>query len=208
MTLYAFLIHSIESVGLVFYSRFYTGEGNDHAKGTRQQTIVRRVVEDKSFHQNAIARFPTKLNLATITAETLSSLTLSKKVTDYHSTIPSDNSALPSPSEGVVIIACENSVLFETDKVAVWRICGDMILTTVCDPRDNLTLISSNMGLIMEHLCRRLGQHKLQQRIINEPEEIEAVLSQYVHNGCPLLANYALHRFMALAEDADRPYID
>lgn len=203
MTIYAFFIHGPESTGSVLYGQFYTGEGNDGAKITRQQTIVRKVNEDKSFQQQAASYFPTKLNVDAISDEVMDSLTMSKKVTDYCTN--TETSSIPPPTEGIVNIA---EVLFKTNKVAIWRLFENMTFTTVCDPGDNLTLISNNMILIFEHLTKKLGPKKLQQRITNEPDEVEAIVSQYIQNGSPLLANCSLFRAMAFAEEGSRPYLD
>lgn len=204
MTVYAFLIHSPESVGTVYYSRFYSGEGNNSARVTRQQTLVRKVLEEKSFQQQSVSHFPTKLDVEAIPSQVLEGLTMSKKVTDYYST--AEPVTIPIPMEGVAVISA--SELFEISKVAIWRQFGSLLFTIVCDTSDNLTLLSNNMILIMEHLSRKMSPNKLQQRIVAEPEQVEAIVGQYIQNGIPLLCNYALHRLMALAEDGKRPYLD
>ena len=206
MTIYAFMIHSSENIGSVHFSQFYTGEGNDHAKATRLQTIVRKVMEDKSFQQHSTAHFPTRLDMRSIPQSALSTLTTTKKLADYYSTIPADTSTIPPPLEGVALIP--ESGIFETGKAAIWRIFGDMLFTIVCDARDNLTLVSNTTTLIVEHLCRRFGQSKLQQRVVSEPEEVETVVGSYLKLGSPLMVNYSLHRYMALSEENSRPYID
>ena len=61
---YGVLIHSVASSQKLFFSNFYTPEGNDESKKIRQQTVMRRVLEEHLFQMH----FASGANLATSAA--------------------------------------------------------------------------------------------------------------------------------------------
>ncbi|CAD7945263.1 unnamed protein product [Amoebophrya sp. A120] len=52
---YAVLIHGVE--GRLFFSLFYSAEGNDSRKKTRQQTIMRRILAEHLFQKHTDSNF-------------------------------------------------------------------------------------------------------------------------------------------------------
>ena len=46
---YAVIIHSVDSCQTVYFSYFYTSEGNDGQRKTRQLAIMRRILEEHFF---------------------------------------------------------------------------------------------------------------------------------------------------------------
>ena len=203
--IYAFLIHSAESVGSVFFSHFYTGEGNDQARTSRQQLIVRKVIEDKSFQQHSVSYFPTALDMRVLSQASLNSLTTRKKVSEgYTGTL--DGQELYPPMDGVVMLPA--SGLFERGLVAVWKQHGGIMFTIVCDCRDNFTLVANTCVLIVEQVSRKFGTGKLDRRITDEPDEVELIITPFFRQGDPLVVNHSLHRFMIGHEGDHRPLVD
>lgn len=203
--IYAFLIHSAENVGAVHFSHFYTGEGNDQSKASRQQTIIRKVLEDKTFQQQSASYYPTRLDLRVLSSHTVNSLTTSKRITETYPIGNSEAKTIPVPTDGVVLIG--QSGLFEECHAGVWKQLGDVMFTVVCSRTDNLTLFSNTLLLIIEHLCRIFGLNKLEKLVAEEPDQVELVITPHFRGGSPLIANYSVHRSMVKADESDRPFM-
>ena len=195
MGVYAFLIHSSENVGSIFFSHFYTAEGNDPSKATRQQTIVRKVIEDKSFQQHSVSHYPTKLDLRVISQESFNSMNTTKKASECYPGSESDQNRTPLPIEGVVVLG-SSSGLFSKSLVAIWRQFGSITISLVCDPRDNLTIAANSLVLIADRIGRKFGTKFVEKHIVDEPDVIESIVSPFFHQGNPLITNHSLYRFM------------
>ena len=52
---YAVLVHSLDGKGSIFHSQFYTAEGNDAARKTRQQQIIHHVYQEHVFRLQCTA---------------------------------------------------------------------------------------------------------------------------------------------------------
>ena len=205
--IYAILIHSAENVGATYFSHFYTGEGNDSDKIARQQAIIRKVIEDKSFQQQAAAYYPTRLDLRVVSSATLNGLTTTKKVSEtYHSHASETSASLPPPNEGIVLFP--HSPHFTNQMAAVWNQFGDILFTLVCEQTDNLSLMANTLHLIIEHVARHFGINRLDRAITDKPEEVETIVCTYLRLGFPLLVNHSLHRVIVKAEEGSRPYLE
>ena len=203
--IYAFLVHSAESVGAVYFSHFYTGEGNDQAKASRQQTIIRKVIEDKTFQQHSASYYPTRLDLRVLSTQTVNSLTTSKRISDSYTAPSSESKNIPVPTDGVVLIS--SSAIFEENLAGVWKQFGDIMFTVVCSRSDNLTLLSNTLLLIIEQISRTFGINKLDKHITEEPDQVELIITPYFRGGSPLVTNYSLHRCIIKAEETERLFI-
>ena len=200
MGVYAFLIHSSENVGSIYFSHFYTAEGNDPSKATRQQTIVRKVIEDKSFQQHSVAHYPTKLDLRVISQASFNAMNTTKKASECYPGSDSDHNRTPVPIEGVVVLG-SSSGLFCKSLVAIWRQFGTITLSLVCDPRDNLSITANSLVFIADRLGRKFGTKSIEKQVLDEPDEVESIVSPFFHQGNPLITNHSLYRFM-LRNDA------
>jgi hypothetical protein len=203
MGIYAFIIHSAENVGSVYFSHFYTSEGNDTLHVTRQQAIIRKVLEDKSFQQQSVSFFPTRLDMRVISTATMNSLNTTKRVSDCYPSTTSHTHAIPAPLEGVTFIQ-PTGELFANNMTAIWRQYEDIIFTAVCDMGDNLTVVANDLILIVEEVVRRYGVKKLDEKIVNEPDGIEAIIVSFFRQGNPLIINHSLHRFLIGIDDDTR----
>jgi hypothetical protein len=204
--IYAFLIHSAENVGAVYFSHFYTGEGNDELKTSRQQAIVRKVVEDKSFQQHAASCFPTRLDIRAVSSAAVNDLTTAKKVSETFSTSSASVPVMANPTGGIVLL--NSPGISQNNLAAVWKQFGDTLFTTVCDRTSNLPLVASTCVLLIEHLARQFGINKLGKSILEQPDEVEAIIAPYLGIGSPLVVNHSLHRFMIKSEEGFRPFLD
>ena len=200
--IYAFLIHSSENVGSIFFSHFYTGEGNDQSKTSRQQTIIRKVIEDKTFQQHSASYFPTRIDLRVLSQSTINSLSTTKKVSETCNR----NKGITPPLEGTVLL--NSPSLFEGSLVAIWRQFNELVFTTVCDARDNLSLISNSNLHIIDSLCRKFTPQHLERRIVEQPDEVEIIISPVHRNGTPLIINHSVHRFLVKSGGPVGPYMD
>lgn len=204
--IYGFLIHSADNVGAVFFSHFYTGEGNDGLKTSRQQAIVRKVVEDKSFQQHAAACFPTRLDLRAVSSATVNDLTTAKKVSETYSASSSSVPVMATPTGGIVLL--NSPGISQNNLAAVWKQFGDTLFTIVCERTDNLSLIANTCVVLIEHLARRFGINKLGKSISEQPDEVEAIITPYLGLGSPVIVNHSLHRFMMKSEEGFRPFLE
>lgn len=204
--IYAFLIHSAESVGIVHFSHFYTSEGNDHSKPSRQQTIVRKVIEDKTTQQHSASYYPTRIDMHVISPATLDSLTTTKKGPDMYSAHSAAVKSLPVPTEGLVLVRA--SRVFEKNLITVWRQFGDLIFSITCERGDNLQLVSNALLLIIEQICRKFGVTKLHKLIEEEPDTVEQIITPHTRLSTPLIINHSLHRFMSKENDSYSPFFD
>jgi hypothetical protein len=195
MGVYGFLIHSSDNVGSIYFSHFYTPEGNDPIKATRQQTIVRKVIEDKSFQQHSVSHYPTKLDLRVISQTSFNSMNTTKKASECYPGTEPDHDRAPIPIEGVIVLGSTNG-LFSKGLVTIWRQYGSIILSVVCDPRDNLTLFANSLVFIADRIGRKFGTRGVEKRILDEPDEIESIVSPFFHQGTPLITNHSLYRFI------------
>jgi hypothetical protein len=195
MGVYAFLIHSADNVGSIYFSHFYTPEGNDPIKATRQQTIIRKVIEDKSFQQHSVSHYPTKIDLRVISQASFNAMNTTKKASECYPGTETDKDRVPIPIEGVVVLGSTTG-LFSKGLVTIWRQFGSIILSIVCDPRDNLTLTANSLVLIADRIGRRFGTRGIEKHILDEPDEIESMVSPFFHQGNPLLTNHSLYRFL------------
>lgn len=195
MGVYAFLIHSADNVGSIYFSHFYTPEGNDPIKATRQQTIIRKVIEDKSFQQHSVSHYPTKIDLRVISQASFNAMNTTKKASECYPGTETDKDRVLIPIEGVVVLGSTTG-LFSKGLVTIWRQFGSIILSIVCDPRDNLTLTANSLVLIADRIGRRFGTRGIEKHILDEPDEIESMISPFFHQGNPLLTNHSLYSFL------------
>ena len=96
--------------------------------------------------------------------------------------------------------------LFKSNLVAIWRQFGNLLFTLVCEPTDNLSLLANTLVLVVEQIVRKFGANKIDKRIVDEPDGIEAVISPFFRQGNPLVVNHSLHRFMIRSEDGPRAF--
>ena len=204
--IYSFLIHSADSVALTHFSRLYTSEGNDRYKSSRQQTIVRKILEDKASQQHSASYYPTRLDMRGLSQSTLNALTTSKKVSDMYLGGDACGKSLPMPTEGVVLLSA--SRIFQDNLAAVWRQFGDLMFSITCARDDNLTLVSNTLILIIEQICRKLGVNKLHKLIADEPDTLELIITPHLNHAAPLILNHSLHRCMIKEDDRPRPFFE
>ena len=204
--IYAIIIHSTENGAAVHFSHFFTGEGNDESKLARQQMIIRKVVEDKTFQQHAASHFPTKIDLRALSPATILGLTTTKKVSETYQYTASGPPICSIPTTGIVLLNA--SSIFQNNLAAIWRQFGDLLFTILCERTDNLSMISSNVVMLIEQLCREFGVNKLEQSITEKPEEVETIVLTYMRTGFPLISNHSLFRFIVKSDEGVRPFVD
>lgn len=60
---YGIMIHSVDSCQTLHFSNFYTAEGNDSRKKTREQMIMRRILEEHLFQRHSSTSEMSRLNM-------------------------------------------------------------------------------------------------------------------------------------------------
>jgi hypothetical protein len=136
----------------------------------------------------------------------MNSLNTTKKASECYPGTSGEWDRAPQPIEGAVILSPSGG-LFHSNLVAIWRQFGNILFTTVCDSTDNLVLVANTMVLIVDRVTRRFGINKIEKRIMDEPDEIEIIISPFFRQGSPLIVNHSLHRFMMKEDGNIRAFI-
>jgi len=136
----------------------------------------------------------------------MNALNTTKKASECYPGSIGEADRAPPPIEGALVLNSSGG-LFQTNLVAVWRQFGNILFTTVCDTRDNLILMANTMVLIVDRVTRKFGPSKIEKRIMDEPDEVEMIISPFLRQGTPLMINHSLHRFMTKDESGLRTFI-
>lgn len=188
---YGLMVHSVDSSQTLHFSIFYTPEGNDARKKTRQQTIMRRILEEHLFQthsgdQHGSAKSKGKASSSLDDADWL-----------FRFTSDSKSAAQPGLDYTEGILRLPASALFEHPKLVVWKQTDKVVYTLVCEPLDNPLLASNFLTLFVSELndhFRKGGS------VIDEvdlrPDEVLAILSCLLPGGQLLFTNCHLYRHL------------
>uniref|UniRef100_A0A7S2KS53 Uncharacterized protein n=1 Tax=Zooxanthella nutricula TaxID=1333877 RepID=A0A7S2KS53_9DINO len=183
---YGLMVHSVDSSQTLHFSIFYTPEGNDANKKTRQQTIMRRILEEHLFQthsgdQQGLAK--SKASSGFDDADWLfrfgSDSGSAQQGTDY--------------TEG--ILRLQASQLFEYPKLVVWKQVDKVVYTLVCEPLDNPLLASNFLTLFIHELndhFRKGGS--IITEVAARPDEVLVILTFLLPGGQLLFSNIHLYR--------------
>ncbi|CEL92266.1 unnamed protein product [Vitrella brassicaformis CCMP3155] len=162
---YGLMIHSVDSSHRLFFSIFYSPEGNDGQKKTRQQTIMRRILEEHLFQTQCASDAPPKPvpkgRMHFPSPMTHSSAALPSGAaaadddwflrlyanTDSGSRRSSPPAAAADITEG--ILRFQPSPLFQTPKLVVWKQMDKVAYTLICEPLDNVLLATTFLTLFV-----------------------------------------------------------
>jgi len=186
---YGLMIHSVDSSQTLHFSIFYTPEGNDGHKKTRQQTIMRRILEEHLFQTHSGEQ-------AGLTKSKASS---SLDDADWLFRFASDSKSSAQPgldyTEG--ILRLQASVLFEYPKLVVWKQVDKVVYTLVCEPLDNPLLASNFLTLFVHELNDhfRKGGGVIEE-VASRPDEVLAILNFLLPGGQLLFTNFNLYRHL------------
>merc|ERR1719476_677877 len=126
------MIHSVDTSQTLHFSIFYTPEGNDRNNKTRQQTIMRHILQEHLFQKNSGEN---------------SSAIKSKTPDDADWLFRFGSDAKPASTCGADhtegILRLQASPLFSCPKLVVWRQVDKVVYTLICEPLDNALLASN-----------------------------------------------------------------
>eukprot|EP00933_Yihiella_yeosuensis_P008486 TRINITY_DN11395_c0_g1_i1.p1 TRINITY_DN11395_c0_g1~~TRINITY_DN11395_c0_g1_i1.p1 ORF type:complete len:205 (-),score=9.93 TRINITY_DN11395_c0_g1_i1:137-751(-) len=190
---YGLMIHSVDSSQTLHFSIFYTPEGNNVHKKTRQQTIMRRILEEHLFQTHSGDHHSTvksKASTALDDADWLFRFTTDQSRQATFKAQPGFDY-----TEG--ILRLQASTLFEYPKLVVWKHVDKVVYTLICEPLDNPLLASNFLTLFVHELSdhfRKAGN--LVDEISSRPDEILAMLSFLLPGGQLLFTNSNLHKHL------------
>lgn len=185
---YGLMIHSVDSSQTLHFSIFYTPEGNDSHKKTRQQTIMRRILEEHLFQTHSGDQHGSVRSKAASTLDD-----------DWLFRFTSDAKSAGQPgmeyTEG--IIRLHSSPLFESPKLIVWKQVDKVVHTLVCEPLDN-TLLASNFLTLFVH---ELNDHvrkggSVVEETVARPDEVLTILNFLLPGGQLLFTNLHLYKHL------------
>eukprot|EP00928_Gymnodinium_smaydae_P054140 TRINITY_DN37964_c0_g1_i1.p1 TRINITY_DN37964_c0_g1~~TRINITY_DN37964_c0_g1_i1.p1 ORF type:complete len:201 (-),score=33.52 TRINITY_DN37964_c0_g1_i1:62-664(-) len=186
---YGLMIHSVGSSQTPHFSIFYTPEGNDAHKKTRQQNIMRRILEEHLFqthsgdqHSNVRSKAASPLDDA-----------------DWLFRFTSETKSAPQPgvdyTEGILRLPA--SALFEQPKIVVWKQVDKVIYTLIFEPLDNSLLASNFLTLFIhelrEHTRKGAG---IAEELAARPDETLAILNFLLPGGQLLFTNFHLYKHL------------
>eukprot|EP00930_Biecheleria_cincta_P097182 TRINITY_DN88901_c0_g1_i1.p1 TRINITY_DN88901_c0_g1~~TRINITY_DN88901_c0_g1_i1.p1 ORF type:complete len:215 (-),score=48.71 TRINITY_DN88901_c0_g1_i1:74-688(-) len=190
---YGLMIHSVDSSQTLHFSIFYTPEGNDMHKKTRQQTIMRRILEEHLFQTHSgdqHSAVKSKASSSLEDADWLFRFTSDSKPSAAFKAQPGFDY-----TEG--ILRLQGSTLFEYPKLVVWKHVDKVVYTLVCEPLDNPLLASNFLTLFVHELSdhfRKAGS--LVDEVSSKPDEILVILDYLLPGGQLLFTNSNLHRYL------------
>mmetsp|Transcript_44878 Transcript_44878/g.104618 ORF Transcript_44878/g.104618 Transcript_44878/m.104618 type:complete len:204 (+) Transcript_44878:51-662(+) len=189
---YGLMIHSVDSSQTLHFSIFYTPEGNNAYKKTRQQTIMRRILEEHLFQTHSGDQH------TTVKSKASSSLDDADWLFRFSSdSKPATYKAQPGFDYTEGILRLQASTLFEYPKLVVWKHVDKVVYTLICEPLDNPLLASNFLTLFVHELSdhfRKAGS--LVEEVSSRPDEILAILNSMLPGGQLLFINSNLHRFL------------
>mmetsp|Transcript_81192 Transcript_81192/g.251991 ORF Transcript_81192/g.251991 Transcript_81192/m.251991 type:complete len:201 (-) Transcript_81192:52-654(-) len=186
---YGLMVHSVDSSQTLHFSFFYTPEGNDGRKKTRQQTIMRRILEEHLFQMHSGDQH------SSVKSKASSSLDDADWLFRFAS--DSKSCAQPGPDYTEGILRLQASALFECPKLVVWKQVDRVVYTLVCEPLDNPLLASNFLTLFVNELndhFRKGGS--VVEEVAARPDEVLAILSFLLPGGQLLFANIHLYRHL------------
>eukprot|EP00439_Symbiodinium_sp_Y106_P063473 s1736_g9.t2 len=187
---YGLMIHSVDSSQTLHFSIFYTPEGNNTYKKTRQQTIMRRILEEHLFQTHSGDQH-------TVVKSKVSSLDDADWLFRFSSDAkPAAYKAQAGFDYTEGILRLQASSLFEYPKLVVWKHVDKVVYTLICEPLDNPLLASSFLTLFVHELSdhfRKAGS--LVDEVSARPDEVLAILNFMLPGGQLLFVNSNLHRF-------------
>lgn len=189
---YGLMIHSVDSCQTLYFSIFYTPEGNDSQKKTRQQTIMRRILEEHLFQMHSADPEKVK-SIKAIGADD-----------DWLFRFSSDSKSSAEKldyTEG--ILRFRASPLFEYPKLVAWKQVDKVAYTLVCEPLDNPLLATNFLTLFIHELqehfrkgsnFRQAGNASgLTEEFTSRPDEILVILNFLLPGGQLLFCNFSLY---------------
>mmetsp|Transcript_16034 Transcript_16034/g.37821 ORF Transcript_16034/g.37821 Transcript_16034/m.37821 type:complete len:201 (-) Transcript_16034:77-679(-) len=184
---YGLMIHSVDSCQTLHFSIFYTPEGNDSHKKTRQQTIMRRILEEHLFQTHSGDQHSSVKSKASSSLDDADWL--------FRLTADTKPSAQPAVDYTEGILRLQASSLFEYPKLVVWKQVDTVVYTLVCEPLDNPLLASNFLTLFIHELNDhfRKGGGILEE-VGARPDEVLAILNFLLPCGQLLFTNFHLYK--------------
>lgn len=199
---YGLMCHSVGSSQLLHFSIFYTPEGNDAQKKTRQQTIMRRILEEHLFQ--------------TLNSECDRSrgkdddewfLKLGEKGTNLER--QAHKNAIPSDKTEGIIHVNSSPPLFKDPKLVVWKQFENVAYTLICEHPDNPLLANNFLTLFIAELHEQFrlkrsggsssastGGSTIVDEIIGRPDDILLMLHYLLPNGTLHFINFDLYMYL------------
>jgi len=186
---YGLMVHSVDSSQTVHFSIFYTPEGNDGRKKTRQQTIMRRILEEHLFQMHSGDQHNSVKSKASSSLDDADWL--------FRFTSDSKSSAQPGLDYTEGILRLQASALFDYPKLVVWKQVDKVVYTLVCEPLDNPLLASNFLTLFVNELndhFRKGGS--VMEEVSARPDEVLAMLNFLLPGGQLLFSNFHLYKHL------------
>mmetsp|Transcript_58512 Transcript_58512/g.164035 ORF Transcript_58512/g.164035 Transcript_58512/m.164035 type:complete len:201 (-) Transcript_58512:266-868(-) len=186
---YGLMIHSVDSSQTLHFSIFYTPEGNDGNKKTRQQNIMRRILEEHLFQTHSGDQHSLMKSKASSGLDDADWL--------FRFASDSKSSAQPGIDYTEGILRLQASSLFEYPKLVVWKQVDKVVYTLVCEPLDNALLASNFLTLFIHELndhFRKGGS--IVEEVAARPDEVLAILNFLLPGGQLLFANVQLYKHL------------
>eukprot|EP00743_Colponemidia_sp_Colp-15_P007675 GILK01008308.1.p1 GENE.GILK01008308.1~~GILK01008308.1.p1 ORF type:complete len:203 (-),score=11.93 GILK01008308.1:82-690(-) len=195
---YGFLIHSLTSARTLYFSIFFTPEGNNDQKKIRQQTITRKILEEHLFRNQCHEMLKSSSSYSNAEMEWFRSLASSE-----HKPRPAMTDSLDTNREGVFRIPADSS--FSEPKFVVWQQSDSIAYTLICEPYENLLLANNFISLFITTLRDhfRVGPTVLATEIVSHPDDILVFLSHFLPCGQLLFTNLHLAKHLASVAEAE-----
>mmetsp|Transcript_152005 Transcript_152005/g.264901 ORF Transcript_152005/g.264901 Transcript_152005/m.264901 type:complete len:201 (+) Transcript_152005:160-762(+) len=186
---YGLMIHSVDSSQTLHFSIFYTPEGNDGHKKTRQQTIMRRILEEHLFQTHSGDQHSSVKSKASAALDDADWL--------FRFTSDSKSSAQPGLDYTEGILRLQASSLFEYPKLVVWKQVDKVVYTLVCEPLDNPLLATNFLTLFIHELNEHFRKGGgIIEEVTTRPDEVLAILNFLLPGGQLLFTNFHLYRHL------------
>eukprot|EP00927_Polykrikos_kofoidii_P044997 TRINITY_DN38859_c0_g1_i1.p1 TRINITY_DN38859_c0_g1~~TRINITY_DN38859_c0_g1_i1.p1 ORF type:complete len:201 (-),score=29.73 TRINITY_DN38859_c0_g1_i1:30-632(-) len=186
---YGLMIHSVDSSQTLHFSIFYTPEGNDGHKKTRQQTIMRRILEEHLFQTHSGDQHNSVKSKAASSLDDADWL--------FRFTSDAKSSVQPGMDYTEGILRMHASALFEYPKLVVWKQVDKVVYTLICEPLDNPLLASNFLTLFVHELkdhFRKGGS--IVEEVAARPDDVLAILTFLLPSGQLLFANFHLYKHL------------
>ncbi|CRG99634.1 conserved Plasmodium protein, unknown function [Plasmodium relictum] len=178
---YGIIIHSSECETNFYFSYYYDEENDDEYKYIRQQTIIKRVIEENKYYEEDKEKCENISKGNTEKYFELFNLFLSKNV----------NNEIKMDNEGIFRIV--NSSLFKNKVNVIWKVLNKICYTLICFEHENIHLadyfLYNFIYVLREHYDKMKKFRKQSVNLFN-PDEILAILYYFLPKGKLMLINY------------------
>ncbi|CRG94140.1 conserved Plasmodium protein, unknown function [Plasmodium gallinaceum] len=178
---YGIIIHSSENETDFHFSYYYNGENEDEYKYIRQQSIIKRVIEENKYYEEDKGKSENISKRNTEKYLELFNIFLSKNA----------NNEIKMDNEGIFRIV--NPSLFKNKVNIMWKVLNKICYTLIFFTHENILLADYflyNFIFVLREYYDKLKKFRKPDMNIFNPDEILAILYYFLPRGQLMLISF------------------